>query len=229
MCTLSSVDFWGVIRALQVNIDIQYAAYRFPLITEDLQGSWPIQYMRIDAPNITVCAVPESVRYHNFCLQACSGLLPARIGYMECWVESLCGVVSGPIHHFSLWIQPAVYIGHVDKNQHWLAKNQQCSPILLKVWWHAATLFIIIYFYINRADIQVLYILLVEALLLFSWLLLGRGHALGCRAEIRTRACLTASRRTTVCSTPHPGVISIGRGRGKNASTDSLYIFQQYF
>ncbi len=30
----------------------------------------------------------------------------------------------------------------------------------IKVWWHAATLFI--YFYINQADIQYLYILLVE-------------------------------------------------------------------
>jgi hypothetical protein len=41
----------------------------------------------------------------------------------------------------------------------------QTTPFLkafdfLKVWWHASTLFI--YFYINRADIQYLYILLVE-------------------------------------------------------------------
>jgi hypothetical protein len=34
---------------------------------------------------------------------------------------------------------------------------------------------------------------------------------------------LPASRHATVCSAPHPGVISTGRGRGKNAFTDSLY------
>jgi hypothetical protein len=37
-----------------------------------------------------------------------------------------------------------------------------------------------------------------------SSLPLSRGPPLGCRAEIRTRACLTASRRATSCATPHP-------------------------
>ncbi len=40
--------------------------------------------------------------------------------------------------------------------------------------------------------------------MLSSSLPLSRGPPLGCRAEIRTRACLTASRRVTVCATPHP-------------------------
>ncbi len=37
-----------------------------------------------------------------------------------------------------------------------------------------------------------------------SWLELGRGPPLGCRAEIWTRACLTTSRRATIWATPHP-------------------------
>jgi hypothetical protein len=32
----------------------------------------------------------------------------------------------------------------------------------------------------------------------------ARGTSMGCRAEIRTRACLTASRRTTNWATPYP-------------------------
>ncbi len=44
--------------------------------------------------------VHEPVRYHSlsgtisFRLQACHGLLPARPGYMACWVESLCMLVK---------------------------------------------------------------------------------------------------------------------------------------
>ncbi len=41
-----------------------------------------------------------------------------------------------------------------------------------------------------------------------SWILiassLSKGASMGCRAEIRTRACLTASRRTTNWAAPHP-------------------------
>ncbi len=44
-------------------------------------------------------------------------------------------------------------------------------------------------------------------LLISSLLPLGRGPPLGCRAEIRTRACHTASRRATDWATPHPDVI----------------------
>ncbi len=43
-----------------------------------------------------------------------------------------------------------------------------------------------------------------STLLLSSLLLLGRGPPLWCRAEIRTRACRTASRRATIWATPHP-------------------------
>ncbi len=45
-----------------------------------------------------------------------------------------------------------------------------------------------------------------EARLLESSLRLrsARGASMGCRTEIRTRACLTASRRTTNWAAPHP-------------------------
>ncbi len=57
----------------------------------------------------------------------------------------------------------------------------------------------------KRTYIQYLYMLLVEnRFFLSSSLPLSRGPPLGCRAEIRTRACLTASRRATICATPHP-------------------------
>jgi hypothetical protein len=42
---------------------------------------------------------------------------------------------------------------------------------------------------------------------------LSIGHPLGCRAEIRTRACHTASRRATICATPHPMLLIIIDGR----------------
>jgi hypothetical protein len=41
-------------------------------------------------------------------------------------------------------------------------------------------------------------------LLISSLLPLGRRPPLGCRAEIRTRACHTTSRRATFWATPHP-------------------------
>ncbi len=43
-----------------------------------------------------------------------------------------------------------------------------------------------------------------EPLLLSSLHPLGRGPPLGCRAEIRTQACRTASRCATIWATPHP-------------------------
>ncbi len=65
-----------------------------PLITEDLPGSWPGRYTWVQtAPNNIVSPVPQSVLYHViicFCLPACYNLLPARPGYMACWVKSLC-------------------------------------------------------------------------------------------------------------------------------------------
>ncbi len=63
--------FLGVIRALQSNINKCYSpqpAAPSPLLTEDLPGSWPGRYMRMDtgtAPNNTVCTVPQSVQYHK--------------------------------------------------------------------------------------------------------------------------------------------------------------------
>ncbi len=72
----------------------------------------------------------------------------------------------------------------------------------LLFFFNAATL---IYFYIYRAYIQYIICNTRRVPLLISSLLpLGRGPPLGCRAEIRTRACHTASRRATVWATPHP-------------------------
>ncbi len=52
---------------------------------------------------------------------------------------------------------------------------------------------------------NILYILLVEHHSCCPHCFpLGRGPPLGCRAEIRTRACRTASRRATIWATPHP-------------------------
>ncbi len=91
-------------------------------------------------------------------------------------------------------------------------------PILvfLKVWWHAATLF---YLFLSSIH-TILYIYTTHrAPLLFSSLFpLGRGPPLGCRAEIRTRACLTASRRAAIWITPHP----ISR-REHNVKIDIMY------
>jgi hypothetical protein len=89
--------------------------------------------------------------------------------------------------------------------------------ILIKVWWHAATLFI--YFYINRADntyvhVQHIFTSRRVPLLLPSLLPLGGWSPLGCRAEIRTRACRTASRCATTCATPHPMIMIYANGLG---------------
>jgi hypothetical protein len=77
------------------------------------------------------------------------------------------------------------------------------NPIhFFKVWWHAANLFLFIFTLIEQTYIIYIYYLstwyLSSTLFLSSWLPLGRGPPLGCRADIITRACLTASRRATV-------------------------------
>jgi len=64
-------------------------------------------------------------------------------------------------------------------------------------------LFFYIFSYINRAGIHHINYS-SRTLLLSSLLPLGRGPPLECRIEIRTRACLTASRRATIWVTPHP-------------------------
>ncbi len=83
-----------------------------------------------------------------------------------------------------------------------------------KVWWHDATLlFILIFFstyifsitfiqyctFIRRHSLK---FLSISSSLVSS----VRKTSLGCRVENRTRACLTASRRTTNWATPHPNV-----------------------
>ncbi len=106
------------------------------------------------------------------------------------------------------------WVWHIVKGRN-MSKDLPCRPTrwlwlsdlfiyFLKVWWHAATLFI--YFYINRADIQYfIYILLVEHHFCCPHCFpLGRGPPLGCRAEIRTRACCRASWRATIWATAHP-------------------------
>ncbi len=62
------------------------------------------------------------------------------------------------------------------------------------------------YFYINRAVIQYLYILLVEYHSSYPHCICSviEGVLYGCRAEMRTRACRTASRCATIWATPHP-------------------------
>jgi hypothetical protein len=73
----------------------------------------------------------------------------------------------------------------------------------IKIWWHAATL--LIYFYIYRAVIHNLYIILVEIHSCYPHCIRSvEGLLQGCRAGIRTRACRTASRCATIWATPHP-------------------------
>jgi hypothetical protein len=78
-----------------------------------------------------------------------------------------------------------------------------------KVWWHYATLFEIYYFLTFIHTIQSHSVHpspFAEARLLetSSRLRSATGASMGCRDEIRTRACLTASRRTTNWAAPHP-------------------------
>jgi len=58
----------------------------------------------------------------------------------------------------------------------------------LKVWWHAATLLFIFTLIEQTYKVYIYYS--SRTLLLSSWLSLGRGPPLGCRAKIRTQACL---------------------------------------
>jgi hypothetical protein len=79
-----------------------------------------------------------------------------------------------------------------------------CFVLFLKVWWHAATLFLFIFTLIEQTY-NILYIVLVEHHSCCPHCFpLGRGPPQGCRAEIRTRACRTASLRATIWATPHP-------------------------
>ncbi len=59
---------------------------------------------------------------------------------------------------------------------------------------------------------------------------LGRGPPLGCRAEIRTRACRTASRRATIWATPHPNepLRTLRNGHGLlHCTENSTHIFPE--
>jgi hypothetical protein len=77
------------------------------------------------------------------------------------------------------------------------------NDLYLKVWWPYATLFEFIYLYTIHTFIHHSYVNIhtstfAEALL-HNFTAVGSvgGTSLGCRAEIRTRACLTASQRAT--------------------------------
>jgi hypothetical protein len=76
------------------------------------------------------------------------------------------------------------------------------EELILKVWWQYAALFEIYYLLTFIHTIQSHSVHpspFAEARLLesSSRLRSARGASMGCRAEIRNRACLTASRRTT--------------------------------
>ncbi len=61
-----------------------------------------------------------------------------------------------------------------------------------------------LFFTLIEQTYNILYILLVEHHSCPHCFPLGRGPPLGCRDEIRTRACRKASRRATIWATPHP-------------------------
>jgi hypothetical protein len=99
-CLLFRVAFWGVHKCTPVKYKhmIFPPACSSPHIIKDLLGSWPGRYMRMDSGHPLTT---QSVRFHSLSgtisvrLQECYGLLPARPGYMACWVESLCVLASG--------------------------------------------------------------------------------------------------------------------------------------
>jgi hypothetical protein len=78
------------------------------------------------------------------------------------------------------------------------------SFIQLKVWWHDFCLFV--YFIVHTFIPSHSYSSHSPKFLsIFSSLVSSVGKtSLGCRAENQTRACLTASRRTTNWANPHP-------------------------
>jgi hypothetical protein len=70
------------------------------------------------------------------------------------------------------------------------------------IWWHAATLLFIST--LMEQTYNILYILLVEHHSCYPHCFpLGRGPPLGCRAEIRTRACRTASKMGPMPNMPN--------------------------
>jgi len=102
----------GGVRALQSNINICYspqpAAPHLKLKIcwvaarpEHENGHWT-------APIITVCTIPQMASTISFRHQVYYGLLPARPGYMVCWVESLCMLVS-VCHTPHSWPHPTIW------------------------------------------------------------------------------------------------------------------------
>jgi hypothetical protein len=83
-----------------------------------------------------------------------------------------------------------------------------CDGSFKQVWWHDATLFEIYYFltFIHTVQYNHTPFILHHSLrpVFLNPHRSARGASMGCRAEIRTRACLTASRRTTNWAAPHP-------------------------
>ncbi len=115
----------------------------------------------------------------------------------------LCTVTDGCEYGCSFWTyQGRQGLKGVLTNLAWCSSLQySCMYCMINcTYWKSLVAFcrfFYIFIFINRVYIQYLYILLVvKPLLISSWLPVGRGPPLGCRAEIRTRACRTASRRT---------------------------------
>ncbi len=85
--------------------------------------------------------------------------------------------------------------------------------------WQFQVLLFLFLHYSSRHTIF-LYILLVEYRSCSPHCFpLGRGPPLGCRAEIRSRACRTASRRATIWATPHPNIDSCHQQEGGHQPT----------
>ncbi len=91
-CCPACMAFWRVTRALQSYEHGLYSkACISQLITETLFGNWSGGYMRTDSFSqhslygTTVCPVPNASASKGV-----MSLLPARPGYMACWVERLC-------------------------------------------------------------------------------------------------------------------------------------------
>ncbi len=86
------VAFGGVIRALQSNLNLCYSpGLQLPTFNWRSAGQLAGPVHENGQPLTT-----QSVQHHSlsgtisFRLLACYSLLPARPGYMSCWVESLC-------------------------------------------------------------------------------------------------------------------------------------------
>jgi hypothetical protein len=79
-----------------------------------------------------------------------------------------------------------------------LSHAQKEKEKKLKVWWH--TCFHSFYLFLHLPSMHIIFFIYNTRrvpLFISSLLPLGRGPPLGCRAEIRTRACHRVSQRAT--------------------------------